>query len=698
MRNPIYNDEEIKQILHTLFVEKKTVKEIALPLQPSPQEEPLEKAPSAEAEGSENDIQTLKKMLGTFKKKLTEEQNYRNQQEQLEDENASLRIVQHDLKNQIHLLENEREKLHQQLSVQNLHFEAAQELLSRQKQQIEKLAGTINEQEKRIQNLQQFEYTVKKTQEHRRELEMLLEESRAAIKIHEKEKENLSKTLNENLQHSAQLERVIQHLRERSEEAHLEADQLSSEYQNARASIVSLSQELKKNRDTVEELEKKIIQEHSEKQELTSEVHCLHEQFEILKKQILQNRETIKNQDEALRTSHKKIDELQHENQELKDQIKKNHDSFDYFEQEVSLIKQALGRSLKEAKELETHYLQMMNEKASLIYKNKQMQKWIDAKTEELLILQGNLEQACNEGKETKKALNDLEASFDVSLQNLTEGLQNEIAALKGALDVASQKITNQKAVQEKYEKETQEILAAQELTISEYRQQIDGLLEEKQKIEEEAVLMRTSQEEKETRIKIAQQHLAKKVKESTQLAEQLEEQKRQFTELQASLATMQAKEERAQAIINQQRNDELHLREQLQNAMHTAETQAAESEKRYLDIQGKMHALEIRNQELLLVEQKFHQLQSLLSTFGNPSSAPIIKSQAMDSEPHPKQEKSFPIVDTQILKTVQEPAKNEVVFAEPKPIENVFPEPFPSLFDQVPSSFSSKRKDNLFD
>ncbi len=65
-----------------------------------------------------------------------------------------------------------------------------------------------------------------------------------------------------------------------------------------------------------------------------------------------------------------------------------------------------------------------------------------------------------------------------------------------------------------------------QEVHLQEHIQHIHLLVQEKQLVETEREQLRNYLEECEARLKVAQQHLAKKVKEATILSEKVEEQK----------------------------------------------------------------------------------------------------------------------------------------------------------------------------
>lgn len=653
-----YTEEETNQILHSLFLEKKKVRELEFLLQ----ELRKERHPPSKEFSDEN--AALQRQYSTLKDKLLE-------------------------------IERERDDLKRELDGCSHQFSSSKEVQSLQKQQIEKLVKNLSEQEKRIQELHQFEYSAKKTHEQRNELETSLESTLAKIKSLEAEKEALNKTLADSLQHGTQLERVIQHLRKRSEEAYLEADQLSVEFHNSRLSIETLTQDLKRTRGELDGSKRSLLEERNEKEELIAELKILQGQFEILKKKVIQSEELVRKRDDALENGKKIIFQLQQEKLLHEHQNKENKAVYQSILEEIALIKQALVRSLREAKELETHYFQAINEKASLVQKAKQMQKRTEGQSQQITELQNQLQDLSIEEKAAQAKIDELQNSFKTSLQNTVQELQNEISALRQELDSSVKKILSQEERLQKNEEQKQ--TECNELTL-----QLKKLTEEKQALETEITHIRAAQEERETRIKIAHQHLAKKVKEVSLLTEQIDGQKNQLDELQSNLNAAQTKIQEIQTTMDVKNSQERRLQEQLQETIKYAESQVSKWEEKYLRIYEKLQETENRNRELKLIEEKHSQMQALLSNLGNVIGAPIGFVQPQGNIAEELTVKPPISLICEKLNTERE----EEVKGSGSPIISLFsesetkeiPQAVPNLFDTLPSPPVQRRKDNLFD
>lgn len=183
--------------------------------------------------------------------------------------------------------EVERQKsTEEQLRLLKQQLAEAQADNSRNRQRLEKLGQVVLEKEKKISELQRYEYSFRKINEQKHALDASGDASREHLRELQSEKERLGRELEKSLQHTVQLDRTIHFLRERQEEAQLEINQYQDELNKAHALIAEFSEKTHCAVNTQQEFDDKISQERLAKEEALEEVKSLYSQFEVLKKML----------------------------------------------------------------------------------------------------------------------------------------------------------------------------------------------------------------------------------------------------------------------------------------------------------------------------------------------------------------------------------------------------------------------------
>lgn len=308
--------------------------------------------------------------------------------------------------------------------------------------------------------------------------------------------------------------------------------------------------------------------------------------------------------------------------------------SSQHIKQEIEGMKLGLAQEIKA---LENRYIEILNEKIGLEHQCKQLQLKIDHQSSNLTSFQMQMHRAEDEKQIFETALRVKEAEFSESFKKCQD-LQNRICVL-------DERVLGKEFVQDKYEQLKDEwtqlgerleenielrthaekyaarleaSVSEQEVQLKEYTQELQILSEEKKNLESDKDQLKTLLNESEMRLKIAQQHLAKKVKESTLLNERvevlqidlkdftqtMEQQKNQLMQLQASVDLHQKQEKR--------------LQEQLNEALKGAESQVAKWEEKYFQMYDKWQESEKKIHDLKLIEEKHHQMQNMLANIGN--------------------------------------------------------------------------------
>ncbi len=386
-----------------------------------------------------------------------------------------------------------------------------------------------------------------------------------------------------------QLERVIPYLRGRTEEAHLETEQLREDLDKSQKKLKQLEQELAETKDKAQ---KEI------------------EHFQ----QLLQSQE----QDDGIETV-------------------VSHTSSHQLRQELEVIKRHLIQGNQETKALEVRYIEILNEKVGLEHQYKQLQLQLEHQSSNLIAFQSQLHETEDKKKELEAALQAKEMEWKETCQQL-ELLQKNLVDLE-------RKAQEKDYISDKYEQlkdewkqlgerldeavetrvqaqghlaELESIAKHQAIQLHELAEQLQSLQQEKQALEIESEQLRTLLEESETRLKVAQQHLAKKVKETALLTEKVEEQQINLTDFLQNIEQQKTQMAQLQASVELYQRQEKRLQEQLHDALKGTESQITKWEEKYFRMYDKWQESENKIRELKKFEEKHLQMQSLLANLGN--------------------------------------------------------------------------------
>lgn len=597
MSNRIYSDEEVEQLFKNLVKEQSKVKDLERRLQHFSQRTDDQENESSSVS---KDMLKMKKMLNRYRRKnlhsiedpkLTssvrldnsEVQSLRTQIQELRDENLALIEQQTHLKGlyektltEMKKNQSFRESLSHESSEFNLRYQEQVVLNRRQRDQIEKLTLLVQEREKRVRELQSNELTIKKISDQQHELESQMEQERLLVRNLRTENGDLHKILADSQKQTEQMGRVLKHLRERAEESHLELNQLREDFQRSQEAISQLTQQKQLNEAHFQEQSKKLENVSKEKQEIAEELQILQGQFAGLRARIFEGQETIK--------------VLKEDKLRLEGELKERLRYFDHLELELSSIKEVLSKGIQEAKEIESRYLIIVNEKTVLFNKVALLEEQLDRQKQEKILLQKQLEDALEKEHESKSHLKQLETHLQNSHKESMDDMQKRLQDLEESLQ------------------KHHDLLRLKEQLIEENQVMLSQISQEKYALEDSLATVTRYQDEQEARIKVAQQHLGKKVKEVALLNEKIEEQKNQITDLQASLNQFKLKMNETQIAFEQQLQQEKKNQDQLHETVRFAETQVVKWEEKYLKAYEKLKVL----------EEKQQQMQSLFASLGN--------------------------------------------------------------------------------
>lgn len=603
------------------------------------------KASGRQESADQEELSSLRQQLATLRKytQQSQEETVKYKQgftetldrlNESEQEKQRLLRENEELVNRLKQLENPNDAVNQ--------LQEALEQNYRQKQRIERMTGLIQEKDAKITELQQFEYSFKKAGEWKikQQAELDHEKNRAA-KL-EKDYQKKFEEVEECLQRIAQLEKNAAFLKEQLESTGAQTQRSQDETLQMRQSLVQLVEQTKEYQRHVEEMEVLLSKSHEEKLELQEELTAITNQFDSLRVRVQDSHQKLDAQKQLTQELQIGSQKISEERELLAKQLAEKTKHIESYDQELELIKQTLMRAMREAKDIEIRYQDCVSEKVSAVNKSNQLQHLIERQREDLA--------------KFKEDLNQTQQRLELA-NKLREEKEQQILQL-------------------------QDMLVQHEKEFDHLNQTILYTTQHKNELESELIQAKETIEDREQRFKLAQQHLAKKVKETTQLSEHVDEQKLQIQELITQLSHSREKinevQNQAEAAILQEKK----IQEQLSESLKAAESQMAKWESKYFNLHEKWQELDERNRELRSLEEKYNQMQALLSGLGNFISHPTAPAPAPTPIP------TLEIQQTPKLATIAQEPKQ-------KPAEKVVETK--TLFDAAPVG-GVRAKKSLFD
>lgn len=647
-----YSDDEVKQILHSLFTEKKKNIELQQKLEEIESKMCVHEN-ATQPPFSAEEFAKIQEKLASYEQSLYHEI----------DNNALLKKKVQALEERLHHSLSENQNLQRQLQEKNEKEGNSQEQITlRQKQQMDRLVRAIEEKDKVIASLRQYEYSFKLSNQQRIEFEATTNRKEAHIEVLVKEKEAFSRKCQEQELRLIELQKQLGEREDRCEKILAEIEVIRLVQDNAEEQLRIFAQQKKEWLDEKEKLLQTLNRVTSEKEDGDFELNAIRSQFDSLKKTI-----------HAFQDDHHRLQELnqqkdllviqtQNEQESLKKKLHQKEGELFELHKELDLVKNTLMRGLRESKELESRFLELVNEKVGYVTKALQIQKTVDQQKIEMTDLKTKL----NEERKVQEAFKEKwkmeSAQNKQELQNSYENLaekENHLKQLRLELEEQIRTHQDDQLKLESFERDKTQLF---------------------QKLEEAIAL----KEEVENRMKVAQQHLAKKVKDNALLNEKVEEQANYIQDLNNQLVVVNQKMSEAQQAYDLQLQQEKRLQDQLRETLKFAEGQISKWEEKYFHLYERWQEADKKNKELKGMEEKHAQLQNVLSTLGNVMGiASAAEQQVEPIAAVPPAEASPKIVIAEV------PAKETPLAS--------FEEAETNLFEHA-STGPSRRKQTLFD
>ena len=602
-----YSDLEVQEIMETLFLEKKKVKELQVKLSHSLVNSNIP-ASSEELAKHKAEIQILLVRL--------EEGKLREQQSEARRLHAESEMRQ--LKNGFETSLEQHAKL-------KTDYHSLIEQFEKKKQQSEKDIQHLNEQ---LENYQNY-IPIGESSKLKADYQFLLEQSEKKQQQAEEEIRQLKEKLyvqhqdnsNQDKQKEAQLERVVQFMRARLEEIQIENQHLVQKLEGFGAKEKEILDELEQAKQASTKLLLEKEESKEEEQALKAQMEQLHS--EIFKMQSLVENE--KQNQEALINAQKEIELLKQMMlktlQENKEERLKEES---LYQDQIAILKVELD---KEKGEMET-----LN---STLKDHSQLVEELKANLEALTASNNEL---CEEVEQQKRAYHELAQFSEEMKSKIVKSEEEKVTALS--------------------------TLMKKEELIHNLSSQVANLSRSNERMEDLTRQGEIDKQEIEARLRAAQQHLAKKMREMALLTEQYEELKLRHEDLEKSMDSLKSKLIEMKAQLDAEAQQKQHIQKQYQEGLKSIETQAAKWEEKYFQIHEKLQDTESRNRELKRLEERFGKVQHLFGNLGNLLGSPmsIETSEAVDT-PVAKKFAEEHGVQTTLFEAVPPPRYKESLF-----------------------------------
>ncbi len=418
--------------------------------------------------------------------------------------------------------------------------------------------------------------------------------------------------------------------------------QLNGQLQKEQAKVLSLAKKL----DLVEGEQSQLKKQHEE-------------ELDALRKQIIALRELSKQLDAEevvfspeLEASRQRIEQLERvipylrernneanlETEQLRDELSESR----HLNEKLSSILQEKETSInlqleQHIRNLNTECAELMKEKVNLEHQILNLHTHINHQSKYLIELKIKLQDQLLSNKANETLLLEKERSL-IEKENQSSELKLQIKRLENVEQEKKSLQERYESLQEEWKKisllfekaqevriKTESQLNEMERTLREqlslFNEKVDQysiLQQEKERVEAEFHSLKTQREEAESCLKIAQQHLAKKVKEATLLTEKIEQMQFQLNDNLHKIESYKSQTLQLQATVDQRQGNESRLQDQLKDTVKNFELQNVKWEEKYYKVHDRWQECENRISQLQKVEEKHYQMQNILSNLGS--------------------------------------------------------------------------------
>ena len=384
-----------------------------------------------------------------------------------------------------------------------------------------------------------------------------------------------------------------------------------------------------------------------------------------LKKKIEDSQQEGTQFKDELEQAYKKIRQLQsdlaYKQQSYQKQVEELRESLFAYEQkqssnrsdpvyrELEVIKQILIHQKQETQGVESRYIELINEKNLVENHLKQLQQQLERQSVSLITLNEHAEGLNQQKRELELTLQaktgeiseiqEHNRRIEQKLQELEQAnqlkttLQDGYEQLKEEMTLLSERLEENCEARLRAEEQLealQSMTKKQQVQLLDQEKKVTDFEHERKQLQQEVQRLCQQVEETEGRLKIAQQHLAKKVKEMAILNEKLEVQQTDLLEHQELIKSAKTQMNQLHASVDNYQKLEKKLQDQINETLKSTEIQVAKWEEKYFRMYDKWQESDDRIRELKKFEEKYHQMQSLLANLGHFMGSPFASASAL--------------------------------------------------------------------
>lgn len=433
------------------------------------------------------------------------------------------------------------------------------------------------------------------------------------------------------LQETKQVLNVVTLQKDRIEEMY---NQLRTDYERIQDIIDVLRKEK-------EYIKRELLERDEDKNSLIVKIKELNSYISNIEKDFLEQKEKlIATQEKLEKTSdmyHKEIEKFQNENIKTNDlllKLEEKQTNFDKllcdnkkyesriceYEKKENQLNNDKETLTKEIHTLFQKYHHLEEEKEAALLKLESIEK----EKAELISIKNKYEKEQEiSQKEIKTFQNDI-----LELNQKYIEKENEIYNLTHKLD----EITSSKAHLERKYEEINAFSKQNEMTLEDLKREHQSihnektrLENEKNKLESEIAQWKRKADESESKAQIAQQHLAKKVKETALLSEELDKKGKKNGELQQILTSTQHQINESRKNAETYLQEKRRLEDKIKELSAKMDSEKENWERKYGQVYKQLQDSYLENQKLLKQKNKLDQMQSILNNLSNVMNIPQV-------------------------------------------------------------------------
>lgn len=349
-----------------------------------------------------------------------------------------------------------------------------------------------------------------------------------------------------------------------------------------------LKQQLELTKQLVEQKDQRLLNYQVANEELIAKVEDAKTKLDGLEKKLQLS-------DKGIKEANSVADAAERKEKEAVEETRALHAQLEAIKTKFVGLQDSLRKEEKEKQELQMEH--------SCLLQQYQAIKELFSKSEERLL-------AAQEGI--------WERDRQLEILQATQEQLHKLSQAELAWQEEQRKLLNQnKSHLETIEQKEERILYLQH-SLEATQKHLQEVLSDKHQMQEAISLLRNAEDDAEKRLKIAQQHLAKKVRESTELQDSLDIQEKQLHDVNTLLHHAQQQINDLQHLAEEHSQQETRRQKQFEESLKSAEALTVTWEDKYSKLYDRLQENESRLADLKKIEEKYRLMQSAWAGLGS--------------------------------------------------------------------------------